>query len=59
MQGKIRRELRNSDAVIPAFARVCSVGYAPKYTGGIFSVNTLPDFTGVFGTAAIPYRTLG
>ena len=39
-------------------ARVRSVGYMSKYTGGIYSGNTLPNPTGVFGTAAIPYRTL-
>ena len=38
--------------------RICSEGHVPKYTGGVISVNTLPSLTGVFGTAAIPYRTV-
>ena len=43
---------------VPSFPRVCSVGYVPKYTGGICSVYTLRNHTGVFGTASIPYRTI-
>ena len=37
--------------------RVCSVGYVPKYTGGICSVTTLPNHTGVFGAATV-HQTL-
>ena len=42
-----RHEKRN-------IAKVCSVGYVPKYTGGIFSVNTGTRHFGKFGMASIP-----
>lgn len=38
--------------------RGCSIGYVQKYTVGVFSVNTLPNVTGVCGAAAIPIRTI-
>ena len=38
--------------------RVCWVGYVPKYTGGVRSVNTLPKCSVRFDTASIPYRTI-
>ena len=50
----------DKDMRAPLFRKcqwVCSVGYLPKYTGGIYSVSTLPNLTRVFGPAAILYRT--
>ena len=40
-------------------SRVCvwRVYYVPKYTGGICTVNTLPNSSVRFRTAPIPYRT--
>ena len=45
----------NTSAVTSKKSRSVGIYYVPEYTGGIFSVNTLPNLTGVFGAAAIPY----
>ena len=39
-------------------ATVCSVGYMPKYTGGGFPANTLPESLVGTGTAPTPYQPL-
>lgn len=55
MQGIRERGIPSLHLILQRHA--FSGGYVPRYTGGSCSASTLRNFTGVLGTAAIPYRT--